>query len=466
MANPPDSEAALDRAAAALGAGDVQTALREADALDAEIARDPALASAFVELLRGAPVPAVAEWVGRVLDRHPDDAALVTRACDALIRVAERIAPDEPQPEQGPARRAADAAARCLSSPEVLAAHPELVGYLHMSRANALRLLRAFDEALVAYRAALAEQPERGSWWFNLGLLHKARGEWAEAFAVNQRAHALLGDEKPVLWNLAISATALGRGADAAAGLRKLGHEAEVAASGMPYVDGLPPAQVRVASVGSGLGSGAALPDRAVGFEVLWVTPISPCHGVISSASQRDASVDYGDVVLWDATPVGIDHHDGKPVPRFPLLAVLRPGDERRFRFVALQQGEGDVAAFGERLPGGAQLFIHHERIELLCARCASGESMRKHRHEPAEEHRLVYGKLIVPGACELGAFRRDLDAALREQAKIQLVVPGLLEAVGDTAAAGRAHQMWRGLERTGLKLQGDPSPAPGGKPH
>ena len=458
-------QAALARAVDALEKGSVAEALHEADALDAEIARDPALAAEWLDLLREVPVPALADWVGRVLEHHPLRAEIVTRACDALIRIAERTAPDEPQPGDGPAARAAAAAARCLASPQAIAADPDLVGYLHMSRANALRLLRASDDALVSYRAALAEHPERGGWWFNLALLHKATGEWSEAFAVNQRAHALLGNDKAVLWNLAISATALGRGEDAAAALRMLGHDAQVAASGMPYVDGLPPAQVRVASVGSGLGAGAALPDRAVGFELLWVTPLSPCHGVVSSASQREAAVDFGDVVLWDAIPVGIAEHGGRPVPRFPLLAVLRRGDERRFRFVALQQNAGDVAAFSEGLPDEARLFIHHERIEMLCARCASGEHMHKHRHEPPQEHRLVYGKLVIPGQVELSAFRRNLEAVLRSQPRIQLVVPGLLEAVGDTAAAGKAHQMWRGLERTGLKLQGEPASAPGRKP-
>jgi hypothetical protein len=120
------------------------------------------------------------------------------------------------------------------------------------------------------------------------------------------------------------------------------------------------------------------------------------------------------------------------------------------------------VAAFAALLPDEARLFIHHERVELLCARCASGEHMHKHRHEPPQEHRLVYGKLVVPGGVDLAAFRRDLETALRSQPAIQLVMPGLLEAVGDTAAAGKAHQMWRGLERTGLKLQGESSPLPG----
>jgi tetratricopeptide (TPR) repeat protein len=435
--------------------------LSELQGQEAALAADAGLAAAWLELLlHAAQLPAVLERVERVLAQHPSSAQVVTRACAALIRAAVLIAPDEMQPLDGAGQRAAGAAGRCIAELERSGRHEPLLGYLHMNRANALRLLRAYDDALAAYRAALALEPERGAWWFNLGLLHKAKGEWAEALEVTQRARTLLRDDKPVLWNIAIAATALGRGHDAAEALRKLGLPAEIAASGMPFVDGLPPLQVRVASVGSGLGpAGSAVPDRSVGFELLWVTPISPVHGVVSSAAQRDAAVDYGDVVLWDAIPVGVGEHAGKPVPRFPLLAILRRGDERRFRYVALQQAAGDVEALAQDLPADARLFVHHERVEMLCARCASGEHMHKHKHEPPEQHRLAYGKLIVPGGVDLPAFRRDLDAALRKRPQIQLVVPGLLEAIGDTEAAGKAHQMWRGVERTGLKLEA------GGKP-
>ena len=278
--------------------------------------------------------------------------------------------------------------------------------------------------------------------------------EFREGLAANQRARGLLGDERAVLWNIAICATAVGEGGAAVEVLRALGHDAKLAPSGMPYVDGLPAVQVRAATLGSGLGGASQLPDGSVGFELLWVTPISPCHGVVSSASYREASIDYGDVVLWDAVPIGIAQHEGKAVPRFPLLALLRRGDERRFRFVALQQRADEVAALAGDLPAHSRLFIHHERIEMLCPRCASGEHMRKHAHAKPEEHRLVYGKLIVAASAELAAFRGELDAALRRHPGVQLVIPGLLEAIGDTPAAGKAHQMWRGLERTAAKLR------------
>jgi hypothetical protein len=316
---------------------------------------------------------------------------------------------------------------------------------LQVAGGNALRIAGEYPAALESLNCALRAQPDRGWWWFNLGLVHKAQLAWREGLDAARHARRLLGDEKAVLWNIAICATALGEGTAAVEALRRLGHPAEVAPTGMPYVSGLPPVRVRVATVGSGLGA-SVVPDRSVGFELLWVTPLSPCHGVVSSPSYRDASTDYGDVVLWDGVPAGMSLHAGRPVPRFPLLAVLRKGDEHRLRFVALQQTSGQVAALAGKLPGESRLFIHHERVEKLCVRCASGEHLLKHKHERPQEHRLVYGKLILPGELDLPVFRRELDQRLRDQPGVQLIVPRLLELIGDTAGAGNAHRLWRAL--------------------
>jgi tetratricopeptide (TPR) repeat protein len=443
----------LERACAALESGDAARAWQQMAPLEARIASDADAAAAWLDLLRFQPArPTLIAEVKAILGAFGEDAALVTRACDALIRAAELTPPDEPQPKDGPAELAAAAAERCLDALDRHPAQRALRGYLLAGRGNALRLTRAYDAAQAALEAALAEQPERGAWWFNLGLLHKARHDFPAALAANQRAHALLGDERPLLWNLAICAIALGDGALAVQTLRKLGHDAQLGERGMPRVEGLPPVQVRAATLGSGLGSASSIEDRAVSLELLSVTPLSPLHGVVSSASYRDASIDYGDVVLWEPMPIGFGEHAGKPVPRFPLLSVLRKGDERRFRFVALQQAPEQVAALAEDLPDGALMFVHREAIEMLCPRCASGEHMRKHRHEAAEEHRLVYGKIVLPGGVDPTAFRAAFDARLRAHPGVQIVMPGLLEAIGDTAAAGKAHQMWRGLERTDQK--------------
>ena len=77
---------------------------------------------------------------------------------------------------------------------------------------------------------------------------------------------------------------------------------------------------------------------------------------------------------------------------------------------------------------------------------------MHKHTHQTPEPHRLAYGKLIVPAELDLKQFRMDFDAYIRKYPKVQFVIPGLHEALGETQAAGKAHQLWRGLERTSEK--------------
>lgn len=448
----PRPEAVLAQVAAALEQSDLAGAWTHMEALTAERDSDPEIAAMWLGLLRSSPDrPTLQAEVRAILDRFPSDATLVTRGCDALIRVAERKAPDEPQAADGPAALAASAAERCLEALREDDFDPLIAGYLHIAAGNAKRIQRDYDSALKHIKVALELAPDRGGFWFNLGLLHKARLAFPAALTANERAAALLGEEKPVLWNLAICATGAGRADVALRALRALGHDAKIASTGMPVVEGLPPVQVRAATLGSGhaRADGAqAMTDRSVGFELLWVTPLSPVHGVVSSATYREASVDYGDVVLWDAVPIGVTEIEGRPVPRFPLLAILHKGKEHRFRFVALQQNAGDVEALGSKLPETCKLFIHAERIEQLCARCASGESMHKHTHTAKEDHRLVYGKIVVEAGADLKSVQRDLDALMKSSPTVQLVMPGILEALGETAAAGKAHQLWRGLEK------------------
>jgi hypothetical protein len=379
---------------------------------------------------------------------HSTDPALIMQTADALIRVAEQRAPDEPPPTDDPALLAVTLVEHGLKQAGL---SPTDRGYFRIAGANALRLARRFDEADTAYRAALQDAPDNGHWWFNYGLLFKAGRDFVRGLEANQKARELLGDRKEVLWNLCICATALGKGELAVECLRAMGLPATLSDSGMPFIDNLPPLQIRVATVGSGHAEGS-VPDRSVGFEVLWVSPLSPCHGVVQSPTHRDASVDYGDVVLWDGTPVGVTEHNGKPVPRMPLLAILHKGQERRMRFVALSQQAGDMDAFGAQLPEGSRMFVHHERVEHICSQCAAGDSMRKHKHTAAESHRLSYGKIVLEANVDLKAFREQLDATLRKSPRVQLVMPALLEALGETAAAGKAHQMWRGLEKTAQK--------------
>jgi len=437
------AERCWERAQQALESDGPQAAWAELQPLRGSILEDRAAGRAWLTLLRiTAGRQGLVQDTTAIADAFVGDAEITLLACDALVRTAELLPIDVPPPEQGAAMSTVRLAQRGL---ERLSgadrSDPEVRGYLQINLANGLRLGHLHDRALAAYKAALATVPDRGAWWFNLGLLHKVRGSFEEGLEANRRAAELLGQERPVLWNTAICATALGKGAEAVAAFASLGIEATVAESGMPYVADLPPVQVRAAAVGPGHAGPSVVPDRSVSLELLWVSPLSPCHGVVQSASYRDAAIDYGDVILWDGAPADVGEHEGRPVPRFPLLSVLRKGDEHRFRFVALERSPGAVTALRDAIPKVAQLFVHSEDV----VRGAHAVDDRAIEDTGA----LVYGKIVLPASADLTVFRRDFDSAVAAAPDVELVVPQLLEALGETADAGKAHTMWRGIERT-----------------
>jgi len=231
---------------------------------------------------------------------------------------------------------------------------------------------------------------------------------------------------------------------------------------GMPFVANLPPMLLRVLSRTPATDATSQLPDKTVGFELVWIAPLSPCHGVVQSPTFRDAPIDYGDLVLWDGAPVAAHQTStGNAVPVFPLLEILRPGDERRWPFVALEREPGAVRSLEEALPEGVRVFIQQERVEHHCAACEAGEP-----HEHGAESvsgsaagsapvpvpaSLLRGKLIVPFGVNLTEFREAWKSAVKARA-ISIALPALYEAVGDPKQTGQEHQAWRGIEGKALR--------------
>ncbi|MEO0324669.1 MAG: hypothetical protein AAF447_17030, partial [Myxococcota bacterium] len=315
-----------------------------------------------------------------------------------------------------------------------------LVPYLHINRANALRGLGPArdDEAQAAYAAALQSPDAPGGWFVDLGVLHKWRGRWDAAAEAFGHARSRLGATRRVLWNQALVATARGQGAEATAHWQALGFAAgrpEGAAEGrLPEVDGLPPLRLRVPAKASGFaGQGAPRDAEDRSYEVVWVAPLTPGHGIVQSPTFEEAPVDYGDVVLWDGAPVAeervaVPGEGSRALPVFPLLEILRPGEEKRFRFVAAHEGEdldGWLTDLLSGLPEGCRAFAH------------AGEAAG-----------LAYGKLVVPSAVALGDLRGRLEALLASRRTLRFAIPALYEEVADAKRAGLEHQGWRGIER------------------
>jgi hypothetical protein len=415
------------------------------------------------------------EVLRNLVEAWTDDWRLTLGAASLLIEQAGRRGMDEPPlSEDGPASWAATALQRSLEAlDERDRTDADVAGNLNAMLGNALRFCGPGRdlEAQEAFTRAIELDPERGEWWYDAGLLDKWRGRFDEGYAANEQARMRLGPQRPVLWNLAVCATALGKAEEAVETWEEIGVPARVDRSrGMPYVAGLPPMLLRVLSRTAATDGTSQLPDGAVGFELVWIAPLSPCHGVVQSPTFRDAPIDYGDLVLWDGAPVAAHKTSAEdPVPVFPLLEILRPGDERRWPFVALEQEPGAIQGLEEALPGGVRVFIREERMEHHCAACAAGEP---HEHvaavsapatvsasatgaasAPASASAsvpvsasLVRGKVIVPAGQDLSGFREAWEAATGAR-PISVSLPALYEELGDSKRAGQAHQAWRGIE-------------------
>ncbi|MGB5520983.1 MAG: tetratricopeptide repeat protein [Polyangiales bacterium] len=400
------------------------------------------------------------------------DWRLTLGAASLLIEQAGRRGMDEPPlREDGPAAWAAEALQRSLDAlDEADRKDPEVAGNLNAMLGNALRFCDPGKdaEAQDAFTRAIELDPERGEWWYDAGLLDKWRGRFDEGYAANEQARMRLGDQRPVLWNLAICATALGKAEEAVDTWDQLGVPARIDRSrGMPFVANLPPMLLRVLSRTPATDATSQLPDKAVGFELVWIAPLSPCHGVVQSPTFRDAPIDYGDLVLWDGAPVAAHQTSaGDAVPVFPLLEILRPGDERRWPFVALEREPGAVRSLEEALPQGVRVFVQQERVEHHCAACEAGEP---HEHgaesvsvsvsapvSVSASASLVRGKLIVPFGVDLTEFREAWEGAVKDRA-VSVALPALYEAVDDAKQAGQEHQAWRGIERKALRQKAQP---------
>jgi hypothetical protein len=95
--------------------------------------------------------------------------------------------------QQHAAERAAE---RCLGF-QPKAGDVEMRAFLLSARGNALRLCGDYAAALTCLRSALEACPQRGGFWFNLGLLHKGSDGVERPVAYRLDDSGLLGGDDP-----------------------------------------------------------------------------------------------------------------------------------------------------------------------------------------------------------------------------------------------------------------------------
>lgn len=426
----------------ALAARTRDEAWKALEPLRGSLPGDRELALTWLTLLAASPSRAGAIDDARaVLARHPDDLELVQAALAALLAIADRVPFDEPRAPGDAAQIAADEARAALTR------HPE-TAEIHAALGNALvRLGPTHDAAAIASLEEAIRRDPRGEWLSDLGIAHKRARRFLAAQIAFEKARAKLGDRRPLLFHLALCGAANGDDAVARGALEALGFRLE--GTGRPFVPDLPETAVRLATREAGSKTAPVELERA------FVQLLSPVHGVLRTPMRGDSVADFGDVLLLDPAPVASTMENGERRPVLGVLGVLAPGDERRIPFLALEQKEGEVAALGAALPEGCLWYVHGTRIESVCPRCAAGDAMQKHEHLPAEEHRAVYGKLVVPASVELRAARDTIERARAAHPGVLLALPRLHELLGDTPQAGKAHKTWGVIERGLLASRG-----------
>jgi hypothetical protein len=168
--------------------------------------------------------------------------------------------------------------------------------------------------------------------WFEAGMYSKARADWPESAARNQRAVELFTPENatafdgvnPAAWNLGIAATALGDWATARRAWTAYGIDGVEAGSEPIDMDfGYVPIRVNP--------DRPSLPHQVVpdfgDTEVVWCWRRSPAHAVISNVPFPASGHRFRDVVLHDGEPKGTRQYGEQEVAVFDELARLKSSD-------------------------------------------------------------------------------------------------------------------------------------------
>ncbi|WP_437880012.1 tetratricopeptide repeat protein [Pseudomonas sp. LRF_L74] len=233
------------------------------------------------------------------------------------------------------------------------------------------------EQALALYQRALELDDDRPSTYYNIGLIHKYRGLWAESQRANQRAVDLDDGHEAANWNLAIAATANHDWRTARDVWQRLGMSVEPGDTPISKDFGHTPVRLN--------------PQQ--GGEVVWGQRIDPVRVRIVNIPYGESGYRYGDVVLHDGAAVGERELNGHRYPVFNVLELFEASDNQTFEAELHVSDLDDVDDL-------LALLVEHRiagedwsrSIRLLCKQCSEGVPHSKHDHEevPFDEHQPI----------------------------------------------------------------------------
>ncbi|MBT2747415.1 MULTISPECIES: tetratricopeptide repeat protein [unclassified Lysobacter] len=269
------------------------------------------------------------------------------------------------------------------------------------------RLSHRGDEAraLNWYEQATQADPAWAAPWFNIGLVHKYRGEWAQSLAANRQALERDGGHQGACWNLGIAATALHDWPSAREAWRRYG---------IPLPEGEGPIETQ--------GSlGAVRIDPEGNAEVVWCDRIDPARGRIRNVPFPGSGHRYADIVLHDGAANGRRRIGENEYPVFDELELWRASPYSTFEAWIATPAPELLSTLAERIHrGDGQIEDWTQSVRYICAACSQGDPVQAHDHPVVDDSSDT--RWIGLAAVEETMVRAAIDDWLGEHPEASLV--------------------------------------------
>jgi tetratricopeptide (TPR) repeat protein len=370
---------------------------------------------------------AALELLAEVAEAHDQDARIFSalgQCLEAVRDIDDLNAPPPDNPIFQIVLERLEAFARAYEG------RPEQVPILKGLSTSARMLARQHDAiAESGYRKLTEIEPRNGANHYNLGLLFKTRGRFADGVTANRIAASLVDEVvESYEWNLGICATGAGNADLALDVWKRMGQAIEIGRFGLPEGSY---AQCKVRLAERPLAERTADIDDPGAEETIWIERLSPCHGVIRSVLYQRLGVDYGDVILIDGAPITHHTYGEVQVPVFPHLATLVRRNYQLFDFAGNQATARQLANLTSELDEDAIIYSHSEGFTVMCASCWRDPDLNHDRHESVQKH-VVRGRIAAPPGMAPARLVDMIDKAIEKQGgSCQLYAPDLSAAAG-----------------------------------
>ena len=236
------------------------------------------------------------------------------------------------------------------------------------------------EGAMPLYERALALDTDRAATHYNIGLVHKYRGAWAESLHHNRRASDLCPDDEASNWNMGIAATALRDWAAAREAWRRAG-------LAIPEGDG---------SIEEDFGMTPVRLNPNDNGEVVWGRRIDPVRVVLGNIPYPDSGFRAGDIVLHDGAAVGERQSNGRTYSVFNVLELFEPSANSTYEAEVRARNAADLDALTAALDAAQ---VDHEvwttNVRILCRQCSEGTP---HEHAGEDDKKPAWPDTHIVG--------------------------------------------------------------------